>query len=101
MAAIEFTVKEIVSRVRQAVPSVSENYVINLINEGLIDMGKYSTKVEWAKTNLVHDQMWYGLDDDRDVTVNKVFKCSILNSDVEYIMIPRLLNQDIKITDTE
>ena len=38
MAAIEFTVKEIVSRVRQAVPSVSENYVINLINEGLIEI---------------------------------------------------------------
>ena len=45
--------------------------------------------------------MWYGLDDDRDVTVNKVFRCSILNSDSEYIMIPRLLNQETKITDTE
>ena len=89
MAAIEFTVKEIVSRVRQAVPSVSENYVINLINEGLMDMGKYSTKVEWAKTNLVHDKMWYGLDDDRDVTVNKVFTRSIVKYDVEYKMIPR------------
>ena len=30
--AIEFNGKEIHSRVQQAVPDVSENYVINLIN---------------------------------------------------------------------
>ena len=36
MAAIEFTGKEIYSRVLQAVPDISENYVINLINEALI-----------------------------------------------------------------
>jgi len=101
MAAIEFSAKEIYSRVLQAVPGVSENYVINLINEALVDMGKYSVQIEWAKTNLVHNQLWYGLDDNRDITVNKVFKCSILNSDGEYIRIPRLVNQDIKITDTE
>ena len=39
MAAIEFSGKEIYSRVLQAVPGVSENYVINLINEALVDMG--------------------------------------------------------------
>ena len=101
MAAIEFSGKEIYSRVQQAVPEVSENYVLNLINEALVDLGQYNLKTEYAKTNLVHNQMWYGLDDDRDVTVNKVFRCSILNSDSEYIMIPRLLNQETKITDTE
>ena len=73
MAAIEFSGKEIYSRVLQAVPGVTENYVINLINEALVDMGKYSLQMEWAKTNLVHDQLWYGLDDDRDTTVSKVF----------------------------
>tara|TARA_X000001382_G_scaffold116840_1_gene96180 strand:- start:820 stop:1125 length:306 start_codon:yes stop_codon:yes gene_type:complete len=100
MAAIEFTGKEIYSRVQQAVPGVSENYVLSLINEALIDMGKYTTKIEYAKTGLTHDQLWYGLNDDRDITVNKVFRCSILNSDGEYIKIPRLLNQDIKVTET-
>jgi len=73
MAAIEFSGKEIYSRVLQAVPGVTENYVINLINEALVDMGKYSLQMEWAKTNLVHDRLWYGLDDDRDTTVSKVF----------------------------
>jgi len=101
MAAIEFSAKEILSRVRQAVPDASENYVINLINQALVDMGKYTIKTEYGKTNLVNGQLWYGLDDDRDITINKVFSVSILNSSSEYTRIPRLLNQDIKITDTE
>mgnify|MGYP003974978673 FL=1 len=101
MAAIEFNGKEIHSRVQQAVPDVSENYVINLINEALIDLGQYNLKTEYAKTNLANNQMWYGLNDDRAITVNKVFRCSILNSDGEYIKIPRLVNQETKITDTE
>ena len=101
MAAIEFSVKEIISRVKQAVPDASENYIINLINEGLVEMGKYSTKTEYGKTNLVNGQLWYGLDDDRDITINKVFRVSILNSDSEYIQVPRLVNQEVKITDTE
>jgi len=101
MAAIEFSAKEILSRVRQAVPDSNENYVINLINQGLVDMGRYSIKTEYGKTNLVNEQLWYGLDDDRDITINKIFRVSILNSSSEYIQIPRLLNQEIKMTDTE
>ena len=54
-----------------------------------------------TKTNLVSNQLWYGLDDDRDITVNKVFRVSILNSNDEYIQVPRLVNQEVKITDTE
>jgi len=74
---------------------------MNLINQGLVEMGKYSIKTEYGKTNLVNGQLWYGLDDDRDITINKVFRVSILNSDSEYIRVPRLVNQDIKMTDTE
>ena len=96
MAAIEFTAKEIYSRVLQAVPGLSENYVINLINEALIDMGRYTNQIENAKTNLYHNQLWYALDDDESITVNKVFRCTILNSSGEYIKIPRLSNGEIK-----
>ncbi len=96
MAAIEFTGKEIFSRVRQAVPGVSENYVINLINEALIDMGRYTNQIENAKTDLRHNQLWYNLDDNRAITINKVFRCSIKNSNGEYIKIPRLSNGEIK-----
>jgi len=101
MAAIEFNGKKIYSRVLQAVPDISENYVKNLINEALIDLGQYNQKTEYAKADLAHNQLWYGLADDRSVTINKVFRCSIKNSDGEFIKIPRLSNQDIKVTHTE
>tara|TARA_R100000900_G_scaffold145000_1_gene129933 strand:- start:247 stop:597 length:351 start_codon:yes stop_codon:yes gene_type:complete len=97
MAAIKFTGKEIYSRVLQAVPGVSENYVLNLINEALIDMGTHQQKVENAKTDLKHNQLWYALDDDEaNVTINKIFRCVIQNSDGEHIMIPRLTPGQIK-----
>lgn len=96
MAAIEFTGKEIYSRVLQAVPNAPENYVVNLINEALIDMGRYTNQIENAKTDLKHNQLWYALDDDEAITVNKLFRCTILNSDGEYIKIPRLSNGEIK-----
>ena len=53
MAAIEFSAKEILSRVRQAVPDANENYVINLINQGLVDMGRYSIKTEYGDNGII------------------------------------------------
>ena len=44
MAVISLTVKKIISRVRQAFPDAPETYIINLINESLVEMGKYNTK---------------------------------------------------------
>jgi len=96
MAAIELTAKEIYSRVLQAVPGVSENYVLNLLNQGLVEIGQYKSNIENAKTDLKHNQLWYALDDDESVTINKVFRCVIKNSDSEYIMIPRLTTGQIK-----
>lgn len=101
MAAIEFNGKKIFSRVQQAIPDVSENYVKNLINEALVDLGQYDLKTEYAKADLNNGQMWYGLADDRAVTINKVYRCSILTDEGEYIRIPRLLQQEIPLTDTE
>ena len=102
MAVHSLTVKKIISRVRQSFPDASENYIMNLINEALVELGKYSSKVEYAKTTTVADQQWYTLSDSNSgIEVNKVFRCSILNSDGEYIRIPRLTNQETKITDTE
>ncbi len=95
------TVKTIISRVRQAFPEAPENYVKNLINEALVDLGQYDLKTEYAKADLNNGQMWYGLADDRAVTINKVYRCSILTDEGEYIRIPRLLQQEIPLTDTE
>jgi len=101
VAAIEFNGKKIYSRVLQAVPDVSETYVKSLINEALVELSQYDLKTEYAKTDLITNQMWYGLADDRAVTINRVYRCSILTDEGEYVRIPRLLQQDIKVTDTE
>ena len=101
MAVHSLTVKTIISRVRQAFPEAPENYIMNLINEALVDLGQYDLKTEYAKADLNNGQMWYGLADDRAVTINKVYRCSILTDEGEYIRIPRLLQQEIPLTDTE
>ena len=101
MAAIEFNGKEIYSRVLQAVPGLSENYVLNLINQGLIEIGQHSQKIEHAKADLVDTQLWYTLDDDRAVTINKVFRCAIKNDEGDYVIIPRLLPGNLKAFDVE
>ena len=63
-----------ISRIRQVFPDAPENYIINLINEALVEIGNYSTKVEYAKTNAVKDQQWYTLSDSNSgIEVNKVF----------------------------
>ena len=64
--------------------------IINNLIVSIRNVGKY------AKTDLAHNQLWYNLDDDRTITVNKVFRCAIKNDAGEYIQIPRLTNQEIK-----
>ena len=96
MAAIELTAKEIYSRVLQAVPGVSENYVLNLLNQGLVEIGQFQSNTENAKTHLIDNKLWYDINDDQYITINKIFRCSVKNSDGEYIMIPRLTPGQIK-----
>ena len=38
MAVHSLTVKQIISRVRQAFPDAPENYIKNLINEALVEL---------------------------------------------------------------
>ena len=46
MAAIEFNGKEIYSRVLQAVPGLSENYVLNLINQDALKRPGFSDLIQ-------------------------------------------------------
>ena len=55
MAVHKLTVKQILSRVMQTFPDAPETYVINLINEALVELGKYNTKIEYAKLSTVAD----------------------------------------------
>ena len=90
MAVHTITAKQVLSRVRQVFPDAGETYVLNIINDALVESGMYHTKVEYAKTDLVKDQMWYTLNDDN--SGQKVYRVDIKDSSGEYIRIPRLLD---------
>ena len=65
-------------------------------------MGKYNTKVEYAKTNTVADQQWYTLSDTNSgVEINKVFRVDFMDSKGVYVKIPRLLENEIPTMDID
>ena len=102
MAVHSLTVKEIISRVRQVFPDAPEKYIMNLINEAMVEMGKYNTKVEYAKANTVADQQWYTLSDtNAGVEINKVFRVDFLDSDDVYVKITRLISGEIPTMDID
>ena len=45
MSVRTITVKEILSRVRQVFPDVPEKYVMTLVNDALVELGMYNSKV--------------------------------------------------------
>ena len=100
MAVHSLTVKQIISRVRQAFPDAPETYIMNLINEALVELGKYNTKIEYAKLTTVADQQWYTLSDSNSgIEVNKVYRVDFMDSSGDYVKIPRLLNSEIQTMD--
>ena len=55
----------------------------------------YHTKVEYAKTDLVEDQMWYTVNDNSSgQKINKVYRVDIKDTSGEYIRVPRLLDAE-------
>ena len=107
MAVHKLTVKQILSRVRQTFPDAPETYVINLINEALVELGKYNTKIEYAKLSTVADQQWYTLKEqvgsatNSGVEINKVYRLDFMDSAGDYTKIPRLINNEIQTTDID
>ena len=107
MAVHSLTVKQIISRVRQAFPDAPENYIKNLINEALVELGKYNSKIEYAKTTTVADQQWYTLKvqvagaSNSNIEVNKVYRVDFMDSSGDYVKIPRLLNNEIQTMDID
>ena len=49
MAVHKISVKQLVSRIRQVFPDAPENYVLNLVNDALVEIGLYNTKPVQAK----------------------------------------------------
>ena len=102
MAVHSLTVKKIISRVRQAFPEAPETYIMNLINEALVELGKYNTKIEYAKLTTVADQQWYTLiDTNSGIEVNKVYRVDFMDSSGDYVKIPRLLNNEVQTMDID
>jgi len=101
MALNRLTVKNIISRVKQVFPNVSDAYIVNIINEAIVEIGMYNTKVEYSKTDAVEDQMWYDLSDaSSGISINKITRVDFKDTSAEYIKIPRLLNQETQKMDT-
>ena len=95
MAVHSLTVKTIISRVRQAFPDAPENYIMNLVNEAIVELGKYATKVEYAKATTVADQQWYTLSDSNaGVEINKVFRVDFMDASGDYVKIQRIINNE-------
>lgn len=105
MAVHSITVKQLVSRIRQVFPDTPENYVLNLINDALVEVGLYQTKVVQAKMDITADLMYYDLADSSSdsgsnkLEVNKVLRVFLLDNDGDYINIPRLIDKELLLAD--
>jgi hypothetical protein len=81
------TAKKIIEQIEHLFGRQSEGYMIQLINDALVDIG--STKkhlVEDAKMDLVEDKRWYELEDEMiDIT-----RVEIKDTNGRYVMIPKL-----------
>ena len=107
MAVHKISVKQLLSRVRQVFPDTPESYLINLLNDSLVEVGMYSTKPVQAKMTTVADQMFYDISDSAEdssgnkLEANKVFRVDLMDDDGDYIQIPRLLDKNILLMDAD
>ena len=102
MAVHSLTPKKIISMIRQVFPDAPEACIMQLINEALVESGKYNSKIEYAKTTTVADQQWYTLSDSNSgVEINKVHRVDFMDSSGDYVKIPRLLNNEIQTMDID
>ena len=105
MAVHSLTVKQIISRVRQVFPDAPEAYIMSLINDALVEAGTYSNKTMSANINVVADQMFYNISDSatdsssNTLELNKVYRVDFMDSDGDYIKIPRLLDGETLVSD--
>tara|TARA_R110002020_G_scaffold285938_1_gene501473 strand:+ start:177 stop:545 length:369 start_codon:yes stop_codon:yes gene_type:complete len=111
MAVHSISVKELISRVRLVFPDAPEAYIMNLINDALVEIGMFKTKVVHAKLNTVKDQMYYDLSDgsldgtaglssgDKALEVNQVLRVYLMDNEGDYIQIPRLLDKNLLLAD--
>jgi|TARA_R100000008_G_scaffold76807_1_gene56884 hypothetical protein len=105
MAVHSISVKELVSRVRLVFPNAPENYILNLINDALVEIGTHKVKVVHAKITTVADRMYYNLADGATdssgnaIEANQVSRVYLMDNEGDYIQIPRLVDKDLLLAD--
>ena len=80
-------VKKVIEQIEHIFGRQSEGYMIQLINDALIDIG--STKqnlIEEKKIDLIEDQRWHDIDDD----IIDITRVEIKDTNDRYVMIPKL-----------
>ena len=80
-------VKDLIQQVEYLMGRQPERYMMQLINDGLMDMSaKIQHHTAQKKQNLNSKQRWYLLDDN----VVDITRVEILDTDDRYVMIPKL-----------
>ena len=81
------TVKDIRDEIEHLFGRQSENYLLRLINDGMLELAsKKQHYVASANTNLEQYKRWYKLDDQ----VIDITKVEVLDTNSRYVMIPKL-----------
>ena len=120
MAVSDYTVKYIIDIVQVTFGRQPENYMIRLINDGLMDISTETKMYEQTATaNLTAYRRWYPLKDFTDLNnvslanslsgdtgnnnggtnIIDVFKVEILDSDSRYNLIPKLTDPHLILKD--
>lgn len=102
MAIHRLKVQQIISRVKLIFGDAPDAYIMNLINDAQVEASNTDVKKKRTAINSVKNQRYYGIDDaDASLSdVNKIYRVDFMNSDGEYIKIPRLINSETKMNDT-
>ena len=85
--ARSLTIKSVISQLEKMFGRQPENYMLTLVNEGLMDIAVTKQEnVISAKTNLEKKKRWYELPSN---TID-IVKVEILDTNDRYVMIPKL-----------
>ena len=85
--AKSLTVQNIIDAADESVGAKSDDYVMRLINDALLDIGsKKQFYTKSAKRDLIGYDRWYGILDE----MIEIERIEILDTNSRYVMIPKL-----------
>jgi hypothetical protein len=85
--ARSLTIKSVISQLEGIFGRQPENYMLTLVNEGLMDIAVTKKEnVQSSKANLEIKKRWYNLPSD----IVDILKVEILDTNSRYVMIPKL-----------